>query len=141
MLCVHFQTKQTTWTFLAQIYRKMDLWLEILKINIRIRMIILKILCVPILRQIEQLPLFWAKFVQKWMLGFEFQKSKRGFGINTSKIPCVLIFRQNRVLWIFPPKFWGISKLHVIFWLWQCRGCSKEISETWNKLRGCESTV
>ena len=28
-------------------------------------------------------------------MGSEFQKSKSGFGINTSKIPCVPIFSQN----------------------------------------------
>ena len=28
-------------------------------------------------------------------MGSEFQKSKSGFGINTSKIPCLLIFSQS----------------------------------------------
>ena len=42
----------------------------------------------------------------------EFQKSKSRFGICTSKIPCVPIFRQNGQLWIFGPRFaqfdfWG----------------------------------
>ena len=43
-------------------------------------------LCVPIFRQIGQLWIFGPKFAQKWILGLEFQKSKSGFGINTSKI-------------------------------------------------------
>ena len=39
--------------------------------------------------------LFRSQFVQKWILGSEFLKSKSGFGITTSKIPGVAIFRQN----------------------------------------------
>ena len=34
-------------------------------------------------------------------MGLEFQKSKSGFGINTSNIPCVPIFSQNGQLLIF----------------------------------------
>ena len=52
---------------------------------------------------------FLAQICLKWILGLEFQKSTCGFGISTSKIPCVPIFRQNRQLWIFRPKFWEIS--------------------------------
>ena len=37
-------------------------------------------------------------------MGSEFQKSKSGFGINTSKIPCVPIFSQNGQILIFRPK-------------------------------------
>ena len=33
--------------------------------------------------------------------GIEFQKSKSGFGISTSNIPCVPIFSQNGELLIF----------------------------------------
>ena len=45
------------------------------------------------------------KSPQKWILVSEFQKSKTKFGISTSKIPCVIIFRRNAQLWIFWPKF------------------------------------
>ena len=55
-------------------------------------MIILKILCVLIFRKNEQLSLFWPKFTQKCITWSEFQKSRCGFRISTSKIPCVPIF-------------------------------------------------
>ena len=48
---------------------------------------------------------FWAKFVQKWILGSKFQKSKSGFGISILEIPCAPIFRQNGLLWNYGPKF------------------------------------
>ena len=38
-------------------------------------------------------------------VNLEFQKSKSGFGINTSNIPCMPIFSQNGQLLIFWPKF------------------------------------
>ena len=41
---------------------------------------------------------FWAKFAQKWISGSESQKPKYGFGVTTSKIPCVLILSQNEQL-------------------------------------------
>ena len=61
-------------------------------------MIILEMLCEIILRQNWQLSRFWSKFAQKWIFGSKFKKSKCGFRINTSKIPCVPIFRQNKQL-------------------------------------------
>ena len=42
---------------------------------------------------------------QKWILGSKFQKSKTGFGISILRHYCAPIFRQNRQLWIFEPKF------------------------------------
>ena len=48
---------------------------------------------------------FWPKLAQKLILGLEFWNSNSGFGISSSKIPCVLIFRQSRQFWIFRPKF------------------------------------
>ena len=72
-LSVHFQAKQTTLTFLVQICPKMDLGLEIQKTNIRIRLIILEILCVSIFRQNGQLSLFWPNFAQKSILGQNFK--------------------------------------------------------------------
>ena len=50
----------------------MDLGLKIQKTNIGIKMVISEILCVPILRQIGQLPLFRPKFVQKFSLESKF---------------------------------------------------------------------
>ena len=51
--------------------------------------------------------IFGPKFAQKWILGSDFQKSKSGFGINTSKILCVPIFSHNGQLLSFWPKFGG----------------------------------
>ena len=48
----------------------------------------------PIFRQNGQLCLFGPKFDQKWILWSEFQKSKSGFKISSSKIPCEPIFSQ-----------------------------------------------
>ena len=55
---------------------------------------------------------FWPKFAQKRILRSEFRNSKPGFGISTSNILWVPIFRQNGQLWIFGPNFpkkgfWG----------------------------------
>ena len=75
---------------------KMDFELEIQKTNIGIRINIFEILWVQIVRQNEQFWLFRPKLAQKWILGSEFPNSKPGFGISTSNIPCVPIFRQNR---------------------------------------------
>ena len=60
-------------TFSVQICLKMDLGLEIEKINVGIRMIIPEILCVPIFRQNGELSLFRPKFAQKCILGSEFK--------------------------------------------------------------------
>ena len=49
----------------------------------------------PIFWQNKQLLLLGPKFAQKWNLGLEFQKSKYGFSIRTSKTPFVPIFTQN----------------------------------------------
>ena len=68
------------------------------KCNLGIRMKILEILCVSIFSQYEELWLFRPEFAQKWILGSEFQKSKSGFGISTSKMPCEPVFRQNEFL-------------------------------------------
>ena len=44
---------------------------------------------------------FNPKVAQKLIFRSEFQKSKCGFGISTSKISCVPIFRQNGLFWFF----------------------------------------
>ena len=51
----NFQSKVTTLKFLAQNFPKMDLGLEIEKINVGIKIKILKILCVPIFSQYGKL--------------------------------------------------------------------------------------
>ena len=107
-MCANFKAKQTALTFLAQICPKGNLELEIQKINVGIRISILKIPCVPIFRQNAQLWLFWSKFPQKWILGLQFQKINKinvGIRISILEIPCVPIFRQNGQLWLFEPKF------------------------------------
>ena len=48
-------------------------------------------------------------------MGSEFQKSKSGFGINTSNIPCVSILSQNGQLLIFWLKFGEIAQLRKYF--------------------------
>ena len=90
----------------------------------------------PIFRQNGQLWLFYPKFSQKWIFRLTFQKSKSGFGIDTSKIPCETIFSQNRQLWTFPSKFGEIAQLHAIFWFEYCWGCCKELGGDSNELSG-----
>ena len=92
-----------SFVFSAQICPKTDLGLEIQKVNVRIRISILKIPCVPIFRLNEQLWLFWPKFAQKSILELEFQKYKSGSGISISNIPCVPTFSQNNF------KFLGLN--------------------------------
>ena len=79
------------WIFRHKFVQK-NLEFETKKNNVGIRINIVETLCVPIFSQTRQLWLFWPKFAQRWILGSEFQKSKSGFGICTSNIPCVPIF-------------------------------------------------
>ena len=66
---------------------------------------------------------------QKWFLGLEFQKSKSGFRINTSIIPCVPIFSQNGQLWIFWTKFGEIAQLRAILYFgWNI---VESVAESW----------
>ena len=88
-----------------------------------------------------QLWIFGSKFAQRYIFGSEFQKSKSEFRINTSKIPCVLIFSQNGQLLIFRPKFGEIAQLRAIFWLKYCWGCCRELGGGWNELGGGGCTV
>ena len=72
---------------------------------------------------------------KKWILGLEFQKSKSGFWINTSNIPCVPIFSQNGQHLVFRPKFREIAQLRVIFWFKYCWGCCRElVGDGWSWL-------
>ena len=66
--------------------------------------------------------------------GSEFQKSKSGFGSNTSKIQWVPIFSQNGQLLIFRSKFGEIAQLRAIFWFKYCWGCCRELGGGWNEL-------
>ena len=54
-MCVNFQLKQTTLTFLVQICAKRKLGFEIQKTNVGIRTSILEVLRVPLFRQNGQL--------------------------------------------------------------------------------------
>ena len=71
-MCANFQLKQTTLTFLAQIFPKRKLGFEIQKTNVRIRISIFKTPCVPIFRQ-NRLLIFRLKLAQKCILGSEFK--------------------------------------------------------------------
>ena len=109
-ICANFQSRWTILNFSTQICPKKDLGFKtgknnvgirinivqtlcmpIQKTSVGIRIIIVNMLCVPIFRKNGQL-------AQKWILGLQFQKSKSGFGSNTSKIPCVPVFSQNGLL-------------------------------------------
>ena len=79
---------------------------------------------------------FWAQIRPKWNLRSEFHKSKSGFEINTSNIPCVPIFSQNGIPLIFWPKFGEIAQLRAISWFKYCWGCCRELGGGWNKLGG-----
>ena len=79
---------------------------------------------------------FGPKFAQIWILGSKFPKSKSGFGINTSKIPCEPIFSQNGQLWIFQPKFGEIAQLRALFWFEYCWEWCRELGGGWNELSG-----
>ena len=123
-------------TYLVQISPKRKLGFQIQGTNVGIRISILEIPCVPIFRQNRQLWIFGTKFAQKWILEWEFQKSKSRFGINTSNIPCVPIFRHNGQLLTFWPKFGEIAQLGAIFWFKFCWGCCRELGGSWNELGG-----
>ena len=68
-------------------------------------------------------------------LGLEFQKSKTGFGISTSKIPYEPIFSQNGQLWISWPKFRKITQLRAIF---SFDVIVEGVAESWVEVDGAE---
>ena len=132
-MCINFQTKQTTLTFLAESlildsesaflrsyvhqfsdktdhFKLLDpnllknwFWGQKSKSGFGIS--ILEILRAPIFRQNGQLWIFGPKFAQKWVLRSEFQKSMSGFKICILEILCALIFRKKKQVWIIGPKF------------------------------------
>ena len=53
----------------------------------------------------QTIPLPWPKSGHKIDLGFEIWKTNAGIKISIVEIHCVPIFRQNRQLRIFWPKF------------------------------------
>ena len=112
-MCTKFQAKQATLTFLAQIWPKMGLGSEIQKTDVRIRISIVKMLCMPFLRKNKQLWLFRPKFDQQWVLGSDFQKSKCRFGISILEILCAPIFRQNETYL----DFWAQICPKIDFWV------------------------
>ena len=69
-----------------------QLWLFWLKFaqktNARIRISFLEIPYVPIFRQNDNFDFLDPNLPKKVILGLEFQKSRSGFGISLSKIPC-----------------------------------------------------
>ena len=56
--------------------------------------------------QLKQTTLtFLVQICPKRKLGFEIQKTNVGIRISIFEISCVPIFRQNKQLWLFGPKF------------------------------------
>ena len=55
----------------------------------------------------------WAQVYPKLESGIEIPKSKPGFGISILEILCAPIFRQNKQLGIFGPKFAQIMDFRV----------------------------
>ena len=92
-MCANFQAKQRALTFSAQVCPKMDLWLEIEKTNIGIK-ISIPTLCASF--QAKQTTLtFTAQIFPKMDLGLEIEKNNVGIRVNILKIPCVPIFSRN----------------------------------------------
>ena len=60
-------------------------------------------------------------------LGSESQKSKLGFGINTSNIPCVPVFSQKGQLLIFLPKFGELPRYLQYFG----SNIVEDVAESW----------
>ena len=73
-VCSHFLPKQRDLTFSPQIWSKTNLELEIQKTNVAIRISTLKIICMPVFRQKEQLWLFPPKFTKKAFSVWNFEK-------------------------------------------------------------------
>ena len=100
-----FMTKQTTLTFLFQICPKRNLKLEIQKTNVGIKnQHPWDIMCANCWLKQSSLH-FLTQICPKSKLESEIQKTNVGIRISILEIPCVPIFRQNRQLWIFGPKF------------------------------------
>ena len=64
-MCANFQSKWTTFNFLAQIYPEKDLGLETEKRNVGIRINIIETLCVPVFSLTGRLWVFESEFAQK----------------------------------------------------------------------------
>ena len=86
--------------FFCLIYPKMDLDFEIQKINVGIRISMLKIPCVPISRQNMQLWLFVGQIYPKMDLMLEIEKTNAWIRITILETTCVPIFGQNRQIWL-----------------------------------------
>ena len=93
------------------------------------RISIIEMPLVPIFRKNAQLWPFQPRFAQKWILGWEIQKSKSGFGISILEILCVPIFRQNGQLWIFMLKF--AQKWILGSKIWKSNSKLSVLSKNW----------
>ena len=102
----------TTLTFSAQIGPKIDVAVRILRNCVRMQNQLLQdTMCANFQAKRTTLN-FRPKFVQKRILGSEFQKIKSGCRINSFKISCVPILRPSKQLLLFQTKFaqknfWG----------------------------------
>ena len=72
-MCVNFQVKGATLTFLARICPKSRLGFEIQKTNVGIRISIFEIPCVPIFRQNKQIRRFGLNFTKNEFWGQRFK--------------------------------------------------------------------
>ena len=100
-MCANFQAKRTTLTFSDQICPKRNFGVGILKNLVRMQNQLLQDIMCANFQAKRTTFTFQTKFAQKRILGSKFRSSKPGFGISTSTIPWVTIFRQNAQLWIF----------------------------------------
>ena len=92
-----FSVKTENFDFFGPILPKMevDFGVKILKIKSGSESASLRYYVYQLSDIRDNFKFFGPKFAQIWILGSKFPKSKSGFGICTSKIPYVSIFRQN----------------------------------------------
>ena len=102
MPCVPIFRKNWQFDFFGP---NLDLRIGISKIYVRIRNLNFQdTMCANF--QLKRTTLtFLAQICPKRKLGFEIQETNVGIRISILEIPCVPIFRQNRQLWTFWPKF------------------------------------
>ena len=103
----------TTLTFSTQIGPKIDFAVRILRNCVRMQNQLLQdTMCANFQAKRTTLN-FRPKFVQKRILGSEFQKIKSGCRSNSFKISCVPILRPSKQLLLFRTKF-----AQKFFWGW-----------------------
>ena len=75
-------------------------------------------------------------------MGSEFQKSKSGFGINTSKIPCVPIFSQNLGKLSNYVQYFGSNIVEGVAESWvEAEMSWVEVEMSWEELDGVHGLV